>query len=193
MAVLDVERIEEWRGQDVFDPDGEKLGKLEEVYYEASSGDARFLSVKSGLLGRRSHLVPLAGASVGRDYVRVAFGSDKIQRAEVAESDGILQREAARSAASLFGVELTADAELESASLVAERRARVEQAVKRADDLDEEAHRHARDAKEARRRAEEAAGKAEDIDREAQAAHDAAVAARREADAARRAHERRPD
>lgn len=189
--MLDVERIEEWRGQEVFDPEGEKLGKVDEVYYEASSGDARFLSVKSGLLGRRSHLVPLAGASVGRDYVRVAFGSDKIERAEVVESDGVLQREAARNAASLFGVELAGDAELESASLVAERRARVEQAVKRADELEKDAHQRAADAKEARRRAEEAVGKAEDDEREAQAAHDAAVEARREADAARRAHEHR--
>lgn len=189
--MLDVERIEEWRGQDVFDPDGEKLGKLDEVYYDVSSGDARFLSVKSGLLGRRSNLVPLAGASVGRDYVRVAFGPDKIQRAEVVESDGILQSEAARSAASLFGVELNGDVELESASLVAGRRARVEQAAKRADELEQDAHRHADDAKEARRRAEEAAGKAQDSERKAQGAHDAAVEARREADAARRAHEHR--
>ena len=42
------------------DRDGERAGKLEEVYYPSDGqGEAVFARIKSGLLGRRSRLAPL--------------------------------------------------------------------------------------------------------------------------------------
>ena len=68
--MVEIEQIEEWKGQDVVDRDGEKIGKLEDVYFEAGSRDAVFGCVKSGMFGRRHLLVPLAGASVSRELNR---------------------------------------------------------------------------------------------------------------------------
>jgi sporulation protein YlmC with PRC-barrel domain len=42
---MEIEQIEEWQGQDVVDCDGEKIGKLEDVYFEAGSREAVFGSV----------------------------------------------------------------------------------------------------------------------------------------------------
>lgn len=67
-----VEDIKEWRGQDVVDPGGDKLGKLEEVYYDTETDVPAFAAVKSSLIGKHLSLVPLEGASVGEAYVRVA-------------------------------------------------------------------------------------------------------------------------
>ena len=78
--MLNVDQIEEWLGQEVLDADGERVGKLDEVFYSDGSGEAVFAAVKSGLLGRHSSTVPLAGASVGRDYVRLAFTAEQIDR-----------------------------------------------------------------------------------------------------------------
>ena len=69
--MIPVENIGDWRGQDVVDSQGEKLGKLEEVYYDGETDDPAFAAVKTGLVSKSLTLVPLARASVGRDYVRV--------------------------------------------------------------------------------------------------------------------------
>jgi uncharacterized protein YrrD len=76
-----VEDIKEWRGQDVVDAGGDKLGKLEEVYYDTESDMPAFAAVKSGLIGKHVSLVPLAGASVGQSYVRVTVAKAQVKDA----------------------------------------------------------------------------------------------------------------
>src|SRR5215217_1242120 len=71
-----IEDIKDWRGQDVVDSEGDKLGKLEEVYYDTESDVPAFCAVKSGLVGKHITLVPLAGATAGQSYIRVATAKD---------------------------------------------------------------------------------------------------------------------
>jgi hypothetical protein len=70
-TIIPAENIADWSGQDVIDADDQKLGKLEELYYDAETDLPAFVAVKGGLISKHLTLVPLAGASVGRDYVRV--------------------------------------------------------------------------------------------------------------------------
>jgi hypothetical protein len=37
--MIPVENLGDWRGQEVVDPAGEKLGKLEEVYYDGETDE----------------------------------------------------------------------------------------------------------------------------------------------------------
>ncbi len=69
--MISVENIADWRGQEVVDPNGEKLGKLEEIYHDAETDEPAFAAVKTGLVSKSVTLVPLLRATVGRDYVRV--------------------------------------------------------------------------------------------------------------------------
>ena len=46
--MIPVENITDWRGQDVLDAVGEKLGKLEEVYFDGETDEPTFAAVKSG-------------------------------------------------------------------------------------------------------------------------------------------------
>lgn len=87
---MEIERISEWRGQTVVDPDGQKIGRLAEVYRSTDSGEPRFARVKLGLLGNRSNLVPLDGATVGREYVRVRHTKDEVKKAPSVEAQGEL-------------------------------------------------------------------------------------------------------
>lgn len=80
-AVITVEDIKEWRGNDVIDPQGEKLGKLEEVYYDTETDVPSFAAVKSGTLSKHITLVPLAAATVGQDHVRVTASKDRFKNA----------------------------------------------------------------------------------------------------------------
>src|SRR3954466_8966998 len=69
--MIPIENIADWKGQEVVDPNGEKLGKLEEGYYDGETDEPAFAAVKSGLVSKSLTLVPLARASVGREYLRV--------------------------------------------------------------------------------------------------------------------------
>jgi hypothetical protein len=81
------ENLADWRGQSVVDPDGEKIGSLEELFYDGETDTPAFIAVKSGLIGKHLTLVPLAGASVGRDYVRVAHSKASVKDAPNHDTD----------------------------------------------------------------------------------------------------------
>jgi len=181
--MLSVEQIEDWLGQDVLDSAGERLGKLDEVFYSSRSGEAVFASVKSGLLGRHSDTVPLAEASVGRDYVRLAYGAEQIERAgsEVRGGD-TLGREDARRLGELYGIELSAEDEFESASVINERREQAKQTRRQAEALEAEAHRRAADAQDAQSTAAQAGEQASEKAERAKQARADAERARAEAE-----------
>ena len=51
-----------WPGLDVFDREGERVGRLIGIYVSADFGRPEFGLVRTGLFGLRSVLVPLSGA-----------------------------------------------------------------------------------------------------------------------------------
>src|SRR3954451_1016569 len=85
--MIPVENIGDWRGQEVVDPNGEKLGKLEEVYYDGETDQPAFVAVKTGLVSKSLTLVPLDRASVGRDYVRVDRAKHEFKKAPSFDTD----------------------------------------------------------------------------------------------------------
>ena len=85
--MIPVENITDWRGQDVLDVVGEKLGKLEEVYFDGETDLPAFAAVKSGLLSKSLTFVPLANASVGREYVRVDRAKAEFKKAPSFDTD----------------------------------------------------------------------------------------------------------
>jgi hypothetical protein len=88
--MLDVEAISEWRGQDVVDPEDQKIGRLEEIYYDRHTEAPGFACVATGLFGRRLSFVPLEGASMSRNHVRVAYPVAVVKDAPNIEPNGQL-------------------------------------------------------------------------------------------------------
>ncbi|MGI8412253.1 MAG: PRC-barrel domain-containing protein [Solirubrobacteraceae bacterium] len=183
--MLNVERIEEWRGQDVLDSAGEKIGKVDEVYYEATEGEAMLLSVKSGLLGRHTALVPLTDASVGRDYIRVAFTREQVEQAERGP-DGEVSRKEVQDVSAAFGLELSEGLEVESASLINERRAQAQEARERAEELEAQARQKDEEHAAAEQQAQDATATARVAEEDKDEARSAAEEARAAADRAER-------
>lgn len=101
------EDITAWRGQDVLDPAGDKLGKLEELYYDGETDAPMFIAVKSGLVGKKLTLVPLAGATVSPDYVRVAHDKKQVKDAPDYGTDVELTVEDETATYGYFGVPYT--------------------------------------------------------------------------------------
>ena len=54
--------VAEWHGRMLIDRDGEKIGKLQDVYVDVETDEPQFATVKEGFIGRHLTFVPLGGA-----------------------------------------------------------------------------------------------------------------------------------
>ncbi len=71
----------EWLGKDVLDRDGEKLGRLHDVYVDVETDEPLFGTVKEGFIGRHLTFVPLVGVQVGPDALTVSVQRDVVRSA----------------------------------------------------------------------------------------------------------------
>jgi sporulation protein YlmC with PRC-barrel domain len=71
--IIELDDARRWLGLDVFDRDGERVGKLSEIFLSSTTGRPEFALVKTGLFGLRSSFVPLAGASLEDGVLVVDF------------------------------------------------------------------------------------------------------------------------
>ncbi|MBW8795740.1 MAG: PRC-barrel domain-containing protein [Streptomyces sp.] len=83
--------IREWRGHDVVDAEGHRIGVLESVYVDTTTDRPCFATVTVGLPTRRRLVfVPLAEATVGPDYLKVTYRKDVVKKAPSIDTDGEL-------------------------------------------------------------------------------------------------------
>jgi hypothetical protein len=83
--------IREWRGQNVVDSDGRKIGTLESVYVDTGTDEPAFATVTVGMPTRhRLVFVPLAGATVGPGYLKVSYSRHQVRGAPSIDTDGEL-------------------------------------------------------------------------------------------------------
>ncbi len=73
--------LAEWRGRDLIDRNGERIGKLEGVYFDVESDEPQFGTVKEGWLGRHLTFVPLVGVTIGPDSLQVAVSKEQVKGA----------------------------------------------------------------------------------------------------------------
>ncbi|MEU7551815.1 PRC-barrel domain-containing protein [Streptomyces sp. NPDC044571] len=86
--------IREWRGHEVVDSAGHKIGTLESVYVDTATDQAAFATLTVGLpTRRRLTFVPLAGATVGPGYVKVAYTKNAVKGAPSMGTDDVLAAE----------------------------------------------------------------------------------------------------
>jgi hypothetical protein len=73
--------LSEWRGSDLVDRDGERIGALQDVYFDVESDEPQFGTVKEGWLGRHLTFVPLIGVTVGPGSLQVTTNKEQIKSA----------------------------------------------------------------------------------------------------------------
>lgn len=89
--MFEAEDIREWRGHNVVDAQGAKIGELEALYVDTRTDQFSFVTVKIGLLSRsRLVFVPVSGATVGPGYLRVAHPKKLVKDAPSIRTDGEL-------------------------------------------------------------------------------------------------------
>jgi len=103
--MIPIEDLKEWIGQDVLDFEGEKLGKLEEVFYDTETDTPAFAAVKSGTFGKHVTLAALAGASAGHAYLRLPVDKGRFKKAPSFDPAAELTIEDEASAYDYYGLE----------------------------------------------------------------------------------------
>jgi len=78
----------EWHGKMLVDRDGERIGKLQDVYVDVETDEPQFATVKEGFIGRHLTFVPLGGITVGPDDLRVTVTKDQVKAAPDIEQHG---------------------------------------------------------------------------------------------------------
>jgi uncharacterized protein (TIGR02271 family) len=68
-------------GATAYDSDGDKLGKIGQVYYDDNTDQPKWITVNTGLFGMNETFVPLQGAQFGDDRVTVAYDKATIKDA----------------------------------------------------------------------------------------------------------------
>jgi hypothetical protein len=85
------ENLRDWRGKNVIDPDGSKIGELEAIYVDTVTDEPAFATIQIGMIGRhRLVFAPLQGATVTPDSVRVRHPKKLVQDSPAIGTDGEL-------------------------------------------------------------------------------------------------------
>jgi hypothetical protein len=89
--VIESANIREWRGYDVVDADGHKIGELEAVYVDTATDAPSFGTVTVGIPTRhRLVFVPIDHATTGPGYVKVPYDKKQVKDAPSIDTDGEL-------------------------------------------------------------------------------------------------------
>ena len=84
----------DWRGRDIVDSDGEKVGKLEELFRDEDTEQPEWAVVSTGMFGTKLSFVPIQGAEPTGEDVRVPFSKEQIKDApKIDDSDGQLSQD----------------------------------------------------------------------------------------------------
>ena len=85
------DQISNLTGMTVKGADGEKLGKVSELYVDREGGQPTFATVHTGLFGTHSSFVPLDQATIDGDDLLVPYGKDLVSEAPRLEEGDVLQ------------------------------------------------------------------------------------------------------
>jgi len=108
MHELDVDTVLGWRGRTVRDRDGEKLGKLGDLYLGADDRPA-YAGVSTGLFGTRESIVPLAGVREEGGDLHLAFDGGLVREAPNIDPEAVLSPEEEDALERHYGSQLTRD------------------------------------------------------------------------------------
>jgi sporulation protein YlmC with PRC-barrel domain len=73
--------VAEWHGKLITDRNGEKIGKLQDVYVDVETDEPQFATVKEGIIGRHLTFVPVGGMRIGPDGLQVAVTKEEVRSA----------------------------------------------------------------------------------------------------------------
>jgi len=99
----------QWHGRTMVGSDGDKIGKITDIYEDPATGKPEWATVSSGLFGTKSNFVPLAGATPVGEDVRGQVTKDQVKDAPGVVNDGDLSETEERRLFEHYGVPYTTE------------------------------------------------------------------------------------
>ena len=84
---------QDFAGATVVDQDGDKIGKVGQVYLDDQSGEPAWVTVQTGLFGTKETFVPVSGSSTSNGGLTVPYSKDQVKGAPSVDPDGHLSPE----------------------------------------------------------------------------------------------------
>lgn len=82
-----------WTGHDLYDEDGDKIGRVDDVRFGDMTGGLTWLVVKTGFLGTKKILVPANDVRRSDDHLVVPFDKDVVKDAPHVDDETLLDDE----------------------------------------------------------------------------------------------------
>ncbi|KAA5836872.1 PRC-barrel domain-containing protein [Saccharopolyspora hirsuta] len=103
---MDVERAQDLIGTPVFDRNGNRVGRVGNVYVDDVTQQPEWVTVRIGLLGVRETFVPLTGATTEENRLDLDVDKDRVKNAPRVEAEhGHLTPEEGRDLYHYYGVD----------------------------------------------------------------------------------------
>jgi uncharacterized protein (TIGR02271 family) len=93
---LDQQQLDSLFDRDLYGSDGDRIGKVKQVYADDQSGRPEWVTVSTGLFGTKETFVPLAEADISGDRLSVPYSKDFVKDAPNTDADRHLSPEEER-------------------------------------------------------------------------------------------------
>jgi uncharacterized protein (TIGR02271 family) len=90
IGLLNQDQINTVSGRDVYGSDGAKIGTASQVYADDQTGQAEWVTVRTGLFGLKETFIPLADTTVTGDELTVPYTKAFVKDAPNVDEDGHL-------------------------------------------------------------------------------------------------------
>jgi uncharacterized protein (TIGR02271 family) len=100
---IDMNTLSEARGATVYDSDGDKIGSVEEIFYDEQTNQPEWVGIGTGFFGTKRVLVPLEGADLRGDALHVPYSKSHVKDSPNVEADEISE-DAERELYAYYGV-----------------------------------------------------------------------------------------
>ena len=83
----------QWRGRELVDPHGDKVGTVEELYLDQQTDQPEWAAVRTGLFGTKLIFVPIQNAEPAGGKVRVPFDKSSGEGGPAIDPEGELSQQ----------------------------------------------------------------------------------------------------
>ena len=101
-----IDRLAEARGMGVYASDGDKIGEVEEIFFDEQTRQPEWIGIGTGFFGTKRVLVPVQGAELTEDGLYVRYTKAQVKDAPDIDSDEITQR-TEQELAAYYGLDYT--------------------------------------------------------------------------------------
>jgi uncharacterized protein (TIGR02271 family) len=102
--MISSEEIDQVMGCTAYDGDGDKIGKVGQVYLDDQTNQPAWVTVNTGLFGSSESFVPIENASFAGDRLTVGYDKAKVKDAPSVAADGHLSHEEEQSLYEYYGL-----------------------------------------------------------------------------------------